>query len=91
MKDGRHAADIVALQDECIDGKRLIEPVMRAGRRLPQPTLEESRRRAAWELRALPDPIRSLDPTLPHPVLISEGLRRLAAELDEAHPGVPLK
>ena len=86
MEGGRFAGDVVSLEGERVDGAPLLEPAMRAGRRLPQPTIEESRRRAAWELRALPDSLKSLDVSSPYLVRISEGLRRLAARLDAEHP-----
>jgi len=76
--------DILALQAEPCAGTPLLEPVMRAGRRVvPAPTLEVSRRRARDQLRGLPEAVQRLDKREPpYPVEVSAGLRQLAAELD---------
>ncbi len=83
MADSRLSGDEVALEGEPAEGFQLLQPVMREGRRLPQPTLEESRRHARRQLEALPAPGKSLEPAPPYPVRISDGLRALAARLDE--------
>lgn len=81
--DGRIAEDLLTLESDPQEGEALLQPVMRAGRRLaPSPSLAESRRRAAAELARLPEPLRRLEEAPPYRVKISEGLQRLAAEVD---------
>ena len=62
----------------------LLQPCMRAGRRLAgQPTLAQARQHCAAQLQALPAVLRGLAPAAqPYEVLLSEGLVALAAELD---------
>ncbi|WDT73926.1 MAG: nicotinate phosphoribosyltransferase [Candidatus Manganitrophus sp.] len=81
--DGRIAEDLLTLESDPQEGEALLQPVMRAGRRLaPSPSLAGSRRRAAAELARLPEPLRRLEEAPPYRVKISEGLQRLAAEVD---------
>jgi nicotinate phosphoribosyltransferase len=81
--DGRMAGDTLSVADDEQAGEALIEPVMRAGRRLgAKPTLAEIRARAARELARLPEPLRELAPGAPYPVRIADALARLAAEVD---------
>lgn len=86
--DGRLARDCITLADEAApqDGTALLQPVMRAGRRLaPAEPLADLRRHAAAELARLPEPLRTLDP-LPdaaaYRVDIASGLQALARQLD---------
>ena len=80
--DGSISGDIVALLDEPVEGEPLLQPAMRGGRRVVEfPTLAEARVRAAESLRRLPAPLQRLEPGSV-PVEISQGIRRLAAELD---------
>ncbi|MCO5107231.1 MAG: nicotinate phosphoribosyltransferase [Burkholderiaceae bacterium] len=83
---GRMAGDHVGRADEACDGDPLLQPVMRAGRRLPGlPKLGESRAHCAAQLARLPDALRGLEPAAaPYPVEISEALRALAREVDAA-------
>lgn len=55
-----------------------MQPVMLAGRRLPGPSLDESRAFARASLARLPDSLRGLDSCLPYPVRVSDKLRGLA-------------
>jgi nicotinate phosphoribosyltransferase len=56
---------------------------MSGGKRLPAlPTLSQTREHAATQLRELPDPLRSLDPAAPYPVIISEELKALRDQVD---------
>lgn len=84
--DGRMEGDTVALATEQCGGKALLEPVMRAGKRLATAErLEQIRARVVDELAQLPAPLRSLDPApVPYPVQISSGLRQLAEAVDAA-------
>lgn len=61
---GHIACDRVQLADEPpLDGQPLLEPVMRGGRRVaPAPTLADTRRHCAEQLRTLPERLRGLDP-----------------------------
>ena len=78
------AGDVLACAGEVREGEPLLAPVMRAGRRIsPLPMLEQARERAADQLARLPEALRLLDPALPYPVRVSEGLHALAAHVDE--------
>ena len=81
--DGRIVEDLLTLEGDPQEGEALLQPVMRAGRRLaPSPSLAEARRRAAAELARLPEPLRRLEEAPPYRVKISGTLQRLAAEVD---------
>jgi nicotinate phosphoribosyltransferase len=82
--DRRMEGDVLSLEDDQQPGKPLIEAVMRAGRRLHEPeSLNEIRVRAADNIRALPEPLRRLEPDGSYPVTVDDGLVRLAAEVDK--------
>jgi nicotinate phosphoribosyltransferase len=86
--DGRIARDILSLEEDEQPGEPLIELVMKGGRRLtPQPTLAESRARAAHSLELLPEPLRRLEPSRSLPVEVADALTRLAAEVDHRLAG----
>jgi hypothetical protein len=64
---GRHqvfrsaSGDVIGLVDEPLDGRPLLEPVLRAGRRVcDPPSLDAIRTRAAAELALLPEAVRAL-------------------------------
>ena len=76
-EDGSFASDVVTLEQDQQTGEPLIVPVMRAGRRLPQPSLEESRQHCVRQLSRLPK-------AYPYPVEISPALRALADEVDRS-------
>jgi len=81
---GRIAYDVVTLADDPQDGTALVQPVMRAGRRLAPPApLSALRERAAADLARLPEPARRLQDGPAVPVRISAALRDLAKSLDE--------
>lgn len=84
---GRLARDRVGLADDAGDGEPLLQPVMRAGRRLPSSgTLAQARSHCAAQLARLPEALRALEPAAssPYPVEISDTLRALAREVDAA-------
>jgi len=84
LRDGRLYRDRLALDGETLDGARLIQPMMRDGRRLaPAPTLAQLRERALAALETLPEPLRRLDaaPT-PYRAEVTPALRALADEVD---------
>jgi nicotinate phosphoribosyltransferase len=61
----------------------LIEPVVRAGKRVARaPALAEFRARAARELARLPLPLKRLEPEYEYPTTVSPALKALAAEAD---------
>jgi nicotinate phosphoribosyltransferase len=77
---GAITGDVVGLADESQDGRPLLVPVMRAGRRFGSESLERMRERAAAELESLPAALRDLDPERsaePYPVIASDRLREL--------------
>jgi hypothetical protein len=64
----------------------MLQPVMRAGRRLQQPSLDDSRAYARREIDTMPLPCRSLhDPERIAPAF-SAGLRALAERVDREFP-----
>ena len=80
---GRMRDDVVTVEDDPQDGTPLIEPAMRAGRRLANPpSLTASRARAMAQLDALPDRLRGLEGGERYPVAIAPRLRALAAAVD---------
>ena len=83
---GRIAGDRVGLADEAHHGEPLLQPCMRAGRRLPtMPTLDEARAHCRAQLAHLPEALRALEPApVAYPVEISGRLRELAREVDAA-------
>jgi nicotinate phosphoribosyltransferase len=89
-QDGRLAGDTVELVDAPpsgdIRGEALLQPCLRAGRRLPGvSTLAQARAHCASQLDRLPDALRALDPVaVPYPVDICAGIRALARQIDAA-------
>jgi nicotinate phosphoribosyltransferase len=85
--DGRMAGDILSIETDGHPGETLIEPVMRAGKRLaPAPTLDAIRGRAKGDLARLPEPLAKLEPGS-YPVTVADTLKALAAEADRAAKG----
>ena len=82
--DGRFAGDTLGLADEPQAGEALLVPVMRGGSAArSRPTLAESRDLARRQMARLPEPLRSLQAaTPPYPVVVTQGLRKLAAQID---------
>jgi nicotinate phosphoribosyltransferase len=81
--DGRMAGDVVTVEGDPQPGEALLQPAMKAGRRLaPSPPLTEIRERAARDMERLPEALRRLEPGAAYPVAISDALLRLAAETD---------
>jgi nicotinate phosphoribosyltransferase len=75
--------DVLALEGDAREGEALLQPAMRAARRvMPRASLEEMKRRAAEGLVSLPERLRALERAEPYEVRIDDGLRRLAAEVD---------
>lgn len=81
-RDGVLAHDVIALaSEEGIEGRRLLEQVMRGGERVaPSPPLDAIRERVWGTLAALPPALLALEgPQATYPVRISEGIERLRA------------
>ena len=81
---GGMVSDIVTVEGDIQPGEPLLKEVMRAGRRLASPTLEESRAHAADNLARLPDALRRLREPFSYPVEISTALRELAVQVDRS-------
>jgi nicotinate phosphoribosyltransferase len=80
---GTMRADILSLDGDSQAGETLIEPVVRAGKRVARaPALAEIRARAARELARLPLPLKRLEPEYEYPTTVSPALKALAAEAD---------
>jgi len=81
---GTMQGDVVHLAQEPADGTPLLEPQLRAGRRVrPPATLDEIRRHHVAALQGLPSAVRALGPpATAHPVEIAPGIRALARDLD---------
>ena len=82
--DGYIAADVVALEDnDPQPGAALIQPMMRAGKRLhPKLPLSSLRDQTLQNYRRLPAAMIALDPAPVYPVAISTALQALADQLD---------
>jgi nicotinate phosphoribosyltransferase len=83
---GRIVRDTIGLSDERLPGTPLLQPVMREGRRLTQPSLQQARDFACRESGTLPDRCRRIvdpEPLVPD---VSPGLRALAARFDREFP-----
>lgn len=77
--NGAWTHDLVTTLDDQAEGTPLLEPVMRAGRRVaPPPPLRALRDRATVQLRALPAALRNLDHAEPYDVRIAPALQQLA-------------
>lgn len=83
---GRLRTETIALADEALPGRPLLQAVMRAGRRLQQPSLDDSRAYARREIETLPTSCRSLHDPEPVAPALSPGLRALAERVDREFP-----
>jgi nicotinate phosphoribosyltransferase len=90
VRGGRLAGDVLALDSERGEGLPLIEPVMRAGKRLaPAPGLAELRARALAVLETLPEALRSLAPApAAYRPEVTPAVRALADEVDRRQAAV---
>lgn len=80
---GRIESDLLTTLDDHAPGEPLLQPVMRAGRRLaPAPALAQMRERCAAQLAGLPPLLRLLEAAPPYPVEVSDALRELARDVD---------
>jgi len=83
---GRLRCDTIALADEMLPGRPMLQPVMQAGQRLQQPSLEDSRAYARREIDTLPLHCRSLHDPEAVRAAFSAGLRVLAERVDREFP-----
>jgi nicotinate phosphoribosyltransferase len=79
--DGTLAGDVLALEDEMLDGTPLLEPFMRAGKRLRQTDLAGARERCRRNLEAMPGAARRFLQEPPCGLEHSEGVKRLARQM----------
>jgi nicotinate phosphoribosyltransferase len=82
--EGRMSGDVLTLAGDRLGGEALIQPVMRAGRRIMPPVpLSESRARALCELSSLPEALKQLAHAPDYPVRVSQAIEQLAREVDD--------
>jgi nicotinate phosphoribosyltransferase len=76
--------DVLTVDEDLREGRPLIRPMMREGRRIDPPEpLADIRRRLDSELASLPAALKSVDQAPPYEVRISRALQELAREVDE--------
>jgi nicotinate phosphoribosyltransferase len=81
--DGRMEADVLTLEHDQQVGEALLQPCLRAGKRLdPAPSLADIRQRAAMQLASLPEHLQRLQVEPPYSVIIAPTLHALADEVD---------
>ena len=81
--DGLIVHDTLGLEAEAVPGTPLLEPVLRGGARVrPAWSLAHLRQALRTQVASLPPALRGLDAAPPLPVLVSPGLRELAAQVD---------
>ncbi|MBZ0169084.1 nicotinate phosphoribosyltransferase [Candidatus Methylomirabilis lanthanidiphila] len=82
--DGRMRSDILTVEDDPQEGEPLIQPVMRAGKRLQASVpLAAIREHARNQLTRLPHALQALEKGPDYPVHVSTALRDLAKAVDE--------
>jgi nicotinate phosphoribosyltransferase len=80
---GQMVGDILTVEGDSREGRPLIRPYMKGGKRLAQPeSLADIRSRAANELASLPAHLRNLKNTPPYPVEVSEKLIQLKKDIE---------
>jgi nicotinate phosphoribosyltransferase len=76
LEDGKLAGDVVAAEDEVVEGEPLLVPFMERGEIVRTETMEQMRNRADASLRSLPEHLRPPEPAdSEYPVEISARLR----------------
>jgi nicotinate phosphoribosyltransferase len=79
----RMVADVLMLEGEGAGGVPLMQPLMRAGKRIAgRPPIAALRERAASSLAQLPEPLRELTTAPAFTVQVAPCVRRLADEVD---------
>jgi nicotinate phosphoribosyltransferase len=83
FRDGEMAGDTLTAEDDRQEGRPLIRPYMKAGKRLAPPeSLADIRSRAASELASLPAHLRNLRTAPPYPVEVSEKLIGMKKQIE---------
>ena len=81
---GRMANDTITRADETMDGKALLQPILRDGILVtPLPSLDVAREHARAELDHLPEHLKTLASDPPYDVGVSDALRNLARHVDD--------
>jgi nicotinate phosphoribosyltransferase len=85
-EDGRCARDVIGRHGEEHEGRPLLVPVMKNGKRTEagRDTIENARMRAREEIDRLPPALRALERCEPFPVELSAAMRRHLAEVEQA-------
>jgi nicotinate phosphoribosyltransferase len=84
-QEGLMSGDILTLEDDRQEGEPLIQPFMRAGKRVvATEPLADLRKRALAQIAKLPKSRRTLEHAPEYPVVVSEAIRNLAREVDAA-------
>lgn len=82
-ESGNAKEDMIALDSEESEGKPLLEPVMRSGKRVrPAASIEILRKHAAGQLANLPDFLKRIQNPSSYPVKLSSSLQQLIQTLD---------
>ncbi|MFO0706314.1 MAG: nicotinate phosphoribosyltransferase, partial [Nitrospira sp.] len=82
--DGQWSHDLLTTSTDRHEGEGLLQPVIRDGQFVkPLPSLMDSRRHAAEQLRQLPLALKQLEVASPYEVRISEALRLLTEQVDK--------
>ncbi len=82
--DGAMRGDVLSLENDRQPGERLLQPVMRDGKRIyPSPPLTEAKARAAHDLERLPLALRALEQDASYPVAVADALLDLTREVDQ--------
>lgn len=82
---GEYGGDVIALENERMDGEPLLQPVMKSGKRLnPVALLSELQKRCQSQLEHLPAPLRALEVARqPYPVRHSARLESMLEAVRE--------
>ncbi len=87
-KNGEYKKDIIALEEEILDGEPLLEKVMENGRRLQEKEkITEIRKRTLENLARLPKKYKSINNYEAYPVEISTKLKILIEDLIKKYGG----
>jgi nicotinate phosphoribosyltransferase len=81
--DGRMTGDTVSLESDRLEGDRLLELVMKEGKRVaPRTSLAASRAQAAAELKRLPEALRTLVAGTEYSVEVAKALKDYTGDVD---------
>ncbi len=83
-KHGKMEFDVIALKEERLDGRPLIEQFIKDGKRVKElPSLEKIRAYVKEQIEELPEYLKKLKKSEEYPVKISEGIKRWIKKIDE--------